>query len=334
MKKIIYIFCFCSFFNSFTQQSFNDYANFHPLGDDPNVRLLSSLVKQETILFEANPILKLSFYNNFMKGLMNEDKHTKAWYLSFKPQIRMYTDESLPVKTPSYRIFFGTQHLYALTAKDDMSAKFLGYMVESGHYSNGQSGCAFSDEFKDGTSECNDVYKTITSSTDLSKILNRRSGNFSTNLTKIIVSLKNYKLNDDLLPKESQSINVGYTLYHDRFLGVGDFGGFTDNDIKIYGRYRFLGEYEFMRTFKKNSQKRYILKQKIEYISNPHNSVNPLRMETVFKIYPFAKSKSIGIIASYIYGHDNYNFRFVDSGHQVALGITWDKFPPFTLKGL
>ena len=96
------------------QKSFNDYAKFYPIGDDPNIRFITSYVKQEDILFEANPVLKLSFYNNFVKGLINEDKHTQAWYISFKPQIRMYTDNSLPIKTPSYRIFLGTQHLFNL----------------------------------------------------------------------------------------------------------------------------------------------------------------------------------------------------------------------------
>ena len=332
MKKIIYLLILGSFASIYGQKSFNDYAKFYPIGDDPNIRLLTSYTKQEAILFEANPLLRLSFYNNFMKGLLNENKHTQAWYISFKPQLRMYTDNSLPVKTPSYRTFIGTQHLYSINVDDEISKKFWGFSLESGHYSNGQSGCAFSEDFSDGTSECDNVYSTINSSTNLSEILNRRSGNFSTNLTKIVLNYRTYILDDDFLPKQSHSINFGYTLYHDKFLGVGDFGGYSNEDITIYGKHRFIGEYEIMNVFKKNTEKRYTVKQKIEFITNPHNSVEPLRLETMLSIYPFPKSKSLGILFSYIYGHDNYNYRFLDSGSQISIGITWSQFPPFTLK--
>ena len=332
MKKIIYLLIFSSFASIYGQNSFNDYAKFYPIGDNSNIRLLTSYTLQETILFEANPLLRLSFYNNFTKGLLNKDTHTQAWYLSFKPQLRMYTDNSLPIKTPTYRVFFGTQHFYNVT--DETSKKLLGFSLESGHYSNGQSGCAFSEDFADETSECDAIYTTINSSTNLSEILNRRSGNFSTNLTKIILNYRTYTLNNNSLPEKSHSISLGYTLYHDKFLGVGSFGGYSDEDITIYGKHRFIGEYEFMTVFNKNTEKRYTLKQKIEYINNPHNSVEPLRLETLLSIYLFPKSKSLGLLFSYIYGHDNYNYRFLDSGSQMSIGVTWDQFPSFALKGL
>jgi hypothetical protein len=304
------------------QSSFNDYAQIYPIGEDPNIRHMSSYSNKETILFEANPVLRLSVYNNFMKGLLNGDTHTQAWYLSFRPQLRMYTDNSLPVRTPSYRIFLATQHLFKLN-----NTNFLGFSIESGHYSNGQDGCAFNENFGDGTNQCNSIYDTITKSTDLSEILNRKSGNFSTNLTEIILNYRSYKLDDDDSPRQMSSVNIGYTLYHNKFLGVGDFGGFTNNDIKLYGRHRFLLGLEFMNVLKKHNT-RYSIKQNIELIHKPHNSVNPLRFETVLTIYPFEKSKAIGFFGTYISGHDNFNFRFVDSGNQFSVGITWSQFPP------
>lgn len=335
MKKLLYIFAIITVWNTNAQfqKSFGDYAQFYPIGDDPNIRLLSSYTKQETILFEANPILRLSFYNNMIHSLL-EEKHPQAWYLSFKPQLRMYTENSLPVKTPSYRIFFGTQHLFAIPAKEDLVANFLGFSLESGHYSNGQNGCAFSDEFSDGSSDCQKVYKTITPSTNLSTLLNRRNANFSTNMTKIILNYRTYKLGEDYHPKKLHTINIGYVLYHNKFLGLGNFGGYTYEDIQLYGKHRFLGEYEYMKIYENNTNKRYTLKQKLEYIHNPHNWVEPFRLESIFSIYPFNKSKSLGFLVSYIYGHDNYNYRFVDSGHQVSLGITWSQFPPIALKNL
>ena len=333
MKHLILFFVsilFCITLSA--QKSFNDYIQSYPIGEDPNIRLMTSYTKQENILFEANPILRLSVYNNFIKKLMDENKkHTQAWYVSFRPQLRMYTDNSLPVRTPSYRIFLATQHLFRLKTAKDYNVKFWGFSIESGHYSNGQDGCAFSEDFADEAMQCDSIYNTITSSTKLSNILNRRSGNFSTDLTELIFNYRTYKLDDENIPLQMHSFNLGYILYHDKFLGIGNFGGFTENDIKIYGRHRFLAGYEFMKVLKKFKEIRYSIKQNFELIHKPHNSVKPLRSESMLTIYPFPKSKALGFFLSYIYGHDNYNFRFVDSGHQGTFGISWNQFPPIQL---
>jgi hypothetical protein len=331
MKRLIaiLIMLYCSV--AFGQKSFYDYAQFLPIGEDPNIRLMSSYAKQETILFEANPIVRFSIYNNFMKGLMNDKKHTQAWYVSFRPQLRMYTDNSLPVRTPSYRVFLGTQHLFRLNTSNSLSHNFWGFSLESGHYSNGQDGSAFSESFPDGSSQSDSVFSLIKPSTNLSEILNRRSGNFSTNLTEVIFNFRTYKLDDDNIPKQLHSFNLGYVLYHNRFLGIGNFGGFTQNDIKLYGRHRLIFGYEFMKVLSKLDIKRFSIKQYFEITSKPHQSVNPIRSESIISFYPFPKSKALGFFLTYIYGHDNYNFRFVDSGHQVTFGLTWSQFPPFNL---
>lgn len=99
---ILVLFLLLSFCSANAQIGFNDYAQFYPIGEDPNIRFMTSYTKEETILFEANPTVRFGFYNNFMKGLMNSKKHTQAWYTSFRSQLRMYTDNSKPVKTPSY----------------------------------------------------------------------------------------------------------------------------------------------------------------------------------------------------------------------------------------
>ncbi len=319
----------------FGQISFNNYTQFYPIGDDPNIRIMSSYTTQETTVFEANPIIRYSFYNNFQKGLLdNENVHTQAWYVSFRPQLRMFTDTSLPVRTPSYRGLIGTQHLFRLKTQNVLNQKFWGFSFESGHYSNGQDGSAFSELFADGSPQSDSLYNLINSSTILSEILNRRSGNFSTNLTEIIVNFRSYKLDDDYIPKQQHSFNVGYTLYHNLFLGIGNFGGFSSNDIKLYGRHRFLLGYEFMKVLEKLNYIRFSLKQNFVFIQKPHESVNPLRSESIITVYPFKKSNALGFFFSYIYGHDNYNFRFVDSGNQVTFGVTWSQFPPFTMTGI
>lgn len=323
---LIPLLAFCT---NIMSQSFNDYAQYYPIGEDSNIRLMTNMSDKETILFEANPVLNLSLQNNFIKGLLDESQtHTEAWYVSFQPQLRMFTDNSLPVKTPSYKIFLSTQHLFRLNVTSNENHQFLGFLVQSGHYSNGQDGCAFSPDFKDGAPECDSIFNTFQSTTNLSEILNRRTGNFSTNITKLILNYRSYQLDEDNVAQRMYGLQLGYTLFHDRFLGIGSFGGYSDNDIQIYGKHRFSIRFKFMKVLKQHNDLRYSLTQKLSYIHKPHDDVNQIRAETKATIYPFAQSKTIGFFISYIYGHDNYNYRFVDDGHQFTCGITWSQFPP------
>lgn len=310
-----------------------NHGQHYPIAENPNIRyMFSSHTSRETILFEANPTVRFSIYNNFEEGLLTHPKHTQAWYVAARPQLRMYTEDSKPVKTPSYRVNFGTQHLFRLLNNKHTTWKhYAGFSLETGHYSNGQAGCAFSTDFADASMGCDSIYSLINSATNLSEILNRKSGNFSTNQTELILNYRIYKLDVNGYPGKMHSFNLGYNLYHNRLLGVFDFGGYSDNDIKIYGRHRYLLGYECMVAFKDNGVSRLSIKQNLEIIQGAHHEVNPIRSQSKFTFYPFPISKVLGFFVSYIYGHDNYNFRFVDSGHQVTFGVTWDQFPPLIL---
>ena len=343
MKNILLFLYFTLSFSSIViaQKNFNDYAQFYPIGEDPTIRYMSSYVKQENILFEANPTVRYSVYNNVMRGLMEEYKHTQAWYVSFRPQLRMYNENSFPIKTPSYKMFLGTQHLFRIKT-NKVSAKiqeFVGFSFETGHYSNGQEGCAFSTLYADESKECDSIYKAITSSSNLSEMLNRKNGNFSTNLSELILNYRWYRLDKNNEPKEMHSVNAGYTLYHKRAFGLVNFGGYSDQDIKIFGQNRFSIGYEYMEVFKDGEGVRISFKQNVEFIQGAHKQVNPIRTETIFTVYPFVNYKkfivrpiAIGLFISYVYGHDNYNYRLVDSGHQITCGISWTQFPPFVMK--
>lgn len=314
--------------------AFKGFTEIYPFGEDPNIRYMTSYTPQETILFEANPIMRYSIYNDFMEGLMSSDiTNTQGWYIAFKPQLRMYNSRSKPVKMPSYRILLGTQHLFKIPYSSRHTALFWGFSLESGHYSNGQDRSSFSEEYEDDSVEGNAIYETITPSTRLSDILNRNSGNFSTNLSELQVNFRKYALDGDYVGSKGFSITAGYMLYHNYFLGIGDFGGYTDNDIALYGRNRYSLSGEYMHVIQDTRLKgmRYTVRQAFEYIDNPHQSVEKLRAETTFTVYPFRRSKALGILASYIYGHDNYNYRFVDHGNQLSIGIVWSQFPPIQL---
>ncbi|PKL81998.1 MAG: hypothetical protein CVV24_12355, partial [Ignavibacteriae bacterium HGW-Ignavibacteriae-3] len=304
MVKKILLFALCVYYNASAQSSFIDYAPFYPIGEDSNIRLMTSYTKQESILFEANPMVRFSVYNNFVHGLMNNYSHAQAWYISIRSQIRMYSENSLPIKTPSYRAFLGTQHLFRLFP-DNPSYKiehFLGFSLESGHYSNGQTGCAFSADYDDKTAGCDSIYSLINPSTNLSEMLNRRNGNFSTNLTELVINYRKYFLDVNNIPQVMHSLSLGLVLYHDKIFGIGNIGGYSANDIKIYGRYRYSLGYEYLRVLGDGAMGRFSFKQNIELIKGAHKFVNPVRCESTFTYYPFISSESLGFFISYVFG--------------------------------
>lgn len=323
--------------DSWAQQNDNHFLQFYPFAETPNIRYITSYRKDEKLLFEANPTVYYSFVNNFYKRFVNSTDDTTAFavYAHWEPHLRMYDQSSKPVKTPSSRIFLGTQFLFKLKPPaNPRKENFAGFMVESGHYSNGQSRGAFSEAVADQTPANDSVYALITHQTNLSKILNRNSGNFSTNLTKILVGFRRYTFDDDNKPNKMHAVHMGVTHYHDRFWGIFDFGGYTEQDIRIYGKWRYHFGYEYMRVFKSICHKswRITFSHNMEVIQGAHPWVNPYRSETMVNLFPFQSAQGFGFTFSFIAGHDNYNYHFVDSVRQFTAGITWSLFPPFTMR--
>ena len=169
----------------------------------------------------------------------------------------------------------------------------------------------------------------------MSNILNRESGNFSTNFTELDINYKTVKFDENFVPLSSITFRLGWNRFHNNLLYLFDIGGFTKEDINIYGRNRFkigveklfsLSANNYLR--KKLNFDRVSLSFDHEYIYKPHPFVNPSRLELT--AVSFLKN-DVGFFISGIYGHDNYNYRFVDSGFQLFLGITFDVFPPFEM---
>ncbi len=307
-----------------------DLLHLYPIGDESNIMYKTSYSTQERILFEANPIVRLSFYNQFADRMTANpfQRKASALYINFKPQLRMYQSDSYPVKMPSYKIQLSFQHLWFLD-----NGNFLTAGIETGHYSNGQNGSAFSDKFEDGSPQGDSIYGTITPQTNLSTILNRKSANFSTNLTELLFQYRiNRYDNNKKWPKNVWTFNGGINFYHDRFWGIFPFGGYSDNDIRIYGNVRYNFGVSFSHAGLDGPGKatplRWTLSEKMELIQGAHSSVNPLRSVTSFTFYPSWQLRAFGIFTSLTIGHDDYNYRFVDSGTQFGIGISWDCWLP------
>lgn len=257
----------------------------------------------------------------------------------------MFSDSSLPVKTPSYDISLGYQALLDVNILNcDTNNKnvreFFGYAFESGHYSNGQSFGMFykrnldgtKQSFRDGSKENDSIYSNINSNTDLSEILNRENGEFSTNYLNVKLSYKYFNLGKNNFYTNMHSISFGMNVYQNSFLFFipTKTGGIEERDKSIYGTKIFKIEYEYLHNF--NEKFQLSTQLKYEGINGAHETVNPHRFEGIISLYPFPIgcldfSENIGVSFSLIRGHDNYNIRFVDSGNQFAIGLNWRVLP-------
>ncbi|PPK95744.1 hypothetical protein LY01_01337 [Nonlabens xylanidelens] len=324
MNKILLIALFLTSFISYAQRDkHRRFKEYYPISIRPDLSVGLGNNEYEEILLEARPVVYYGIYNDLRKAL-NKDTITNgdAVYLSFQPQFRIYNEDSKPVKTPSYKLLIGWQKIIK-TNEDN----FFTAAIESGHYSNGQAESAFSTEFDDNSEESIALYNSFTDDTDLAKLLNRSGGNFSTNLTRLSVNYRFNTFNEVNIPQKIHSFTATYQLYHNKFLGFADFGGYNPEDIDILGRHQLEFGYEFTSHLKKM---RYTLSQQFNYTIGSHPSSVPYRSETSGILYPW--NSDLGILAQFSIGRDDYNYRFLDDFARFKIGITWDWFTPFVVK--
>lgn len=299
------------------------FKDYYPISKRPYLSGGIGNNPYERIIFDAKPVVYYGIYNDIREALSKDTiVPGDAVYINLQPHLRLYNENSKPVKTPSYKAFLGWQRI--LSTRNN---NFFTAALESGHYSNGQTGAAFSTAFEDGTEGGNAAYDRITDDTNLAEILNRDNGNFSTNLTRLSL---NYRINrfDSLAkPTKIHSFTLTYQLYHDKFLGLFSFGGYNPNDIDLYGRHRLELTYGYTGYLKKA---RYSIEQEVYLHFGRHPSADFYRSETRGLFYPW--DNDFGFFAEFSFGFDDYNYRFVDSYPRLSFGMTWDWFTPFVVK--
>lgn len=298
------------------------YRQYLPINTHAQLSSLSSGTELETILFDARPIARYHVYNDMSKKNLRVESVGRAFYVSFRPHLRMYNSQSNPVRTPSYKIALGSQWS-KLFHKSNTRAQQLAISLESGHYSNGQPNCFLSDQILDGTPACDSLYQTIANGEDIASLVNRSSGNFSTNWTELILQYKWVKADpENYAENMSHSLRLGYTHYHDRFIIFGKFGGYSENDIKLYGSHFFHGFYEYNSYFMFNDKPvDFLASQSFDLLTNADPRIPKLRAVTKVVLFPFGSD--LGVFAAVINGRDNYNIRFVDDVTQFQIGLTW-----------
>lgn len=306
------------------QQAFDmsNFKDYYPISKRTYFSAGLGNNEYETILLDAEPVVYYSIYNNIYSALnKKENRPGHAVYISFQPKLRIYNENSKPIKTPSYKALVGWQPIIRTSPTN-----FFTLAIETGHYSNGQSQSAFNAIVADGSEESMELYETITDDTDLAAILNRRSGNFSTNFTRLSV---NFRFNNAKTTTETlkiHSVTATYQVYHDKFMGVFNFGGYNPKDIELYSRHRIEAKYDYTSYYK---EIRYTFEQQTYVHFGIHPSTTPFRSETRAIVYPW--DTNLGFFAQFTAGFDDYNYRFVDHFPRVSFGLTWDWFTPFVV---
>ncbi|WP_334055900.1 hypothetical protein [Polaribacter sp. P097] len=303
-------------------------SELYPIGEDASVNFnfTNKSAIDEAILFEAKPIVRYSFYNNIKDRLLvDKPKNASTTYAIFSPHLRMYNENSAPVRMPSYKVALGFQQVWKLKESKRLTANMISFLIENGHYSNGQSGCAFSSDYSDGSVPCNSIYQTINNNQNinLSDLVNRENGHFQTNFTTLYL---NHRINTK--SNKSISYSFGYTLYHKNMFLLFDLGGYSDNDIQVYGKHRFYFDAEFSFKFCNNTYG--VLQQKLALINGSHQSITNYRSNTSFSVFPFDITKNFGFKIAYIRGFDDYNLRFVDNVDQLTVGVVFSPFGIFS----
>ena len=295
-------------------QNRNPFKSYLPIMDNTSFSWRSPMNKNEALVFDAQPTLYYQFFNTYL----NQEKRNKhAIYAIFKTHIRMFQGESFPIKTPSYKGFFGYQHSFK------WGNNHFNLALETGHYSNGQSGCAWAENIKDGTDECKVARAAISDQDDLAKLLNRSSGNFATNLTRFSIQYVIPKIKESATKdlELAHRFTLGYSKNHKAFAFPFNFSS-GKGDIQIIGNQTISLSSESF--FSLNENFDLSIKNKLDYIDDVHPSINPWRYNFTVNFFP--KEWVTAFFMAFTSGHDNYNYRIVDSGNQFSVGVRWDLF--------
>ena len=311
------IITFCliiSFSVALEAQKRNPFNSYLPIMESSSISWRSPMNKNENIVFDLQPTLYYQFYNTYSN---QEGLDKQAVYANFKSHLRMYNENSLPVKTPSYKAFLGYQRSFS------WSKNQLNIAIETGHYSNGQSRCAWDASVADGSEECQAAYRAINDDTDLADIYNRNSGNFSINLSQLIVQFVIPRVDETKLRDAAIAHRFTLTLGRndEAFALLFDFSG-KEDDIQLVGDNFINIETESF--FSPNEKLDFSLKNELEYVNGVHASINPWRYTFSVNVFPLEWVTAFYV--AYTTGHDNYNYRIVDSGNQISVGVRWDLF--------
>lgn len=210
--------------------------------------------------------------------------------------IRMYQEESVPVRTPSYKPQITLYYLL----NEKTSCQNLSLYGRAAHHSNGQEGVFF---FDDGS-------------------VNLKSGSFATNYLELGFIKTNINNRFNAYPFFKTSFEIHPT-------------GFIQNELDgIYSQYRWHNAFSISKLALEKNQKdsrkpNISIKGETTWMFGEYNSLNafsPERFNLRLTFYYHPKFlEDIGLFVQYYHGSDYYNMYFDHRLDMLRFGLMTEK---------
>ena len=308
--------------------------------EDPNPTAVHALdrsyvfvsVPTSGLTFEAWLAPHLPFWQNLQEradSLLSAEPGTRVWArsLSATPMVRlrMYNEVSNPVRTPSYmprgqvQAFrmrnLSTSPDERLRNRGPIEVVTLTGMV--GHHSNGQDGCLFADEIRDGDGECQ-APGNPPSEHGTEGPVNKTNGSFSTNYLRAGVDYERMRLENNRSKRQAKV--GGFVEWHP--VGFLKAGAIDENLHALYGPLRVEGHMEFVRSDWQFCGAARALASALWIHDGPPDV--PAVALTLEAACVFRRT-GWGIFVRGYRGQDYYNLGFLESIARLQVGVTWDQ---------
>ena len=249
--------------------------------------------------------------------------------LSMIVNLRQTTENSAPVRTPSYmprgRVTFVRTEA-SLTAPNftgrlAASTQWVFEVTPIGHYSNGQDGCLFVGQ--DAAKDCTFAAPVA----DSALVVNRKDGSFSTHYIEGAVARRWLTWDDKTLDSGSTrhgaaSIATAFVRVRDYSLYSGIGGGMEADLRRLYGTLRVRAGAEYTAETQSGPSGPWWISGWVE-AGNGRAPNDVTRLRTSLELgKTFDAMGGTGVFARWYTGHDDYNLGFLQKINVLQIGIT------------
>jgi hypothetical protein len=307
------------------------------------------------LVFEAQVAPDVRIVDSFARALprvLQPDRprvFAYSAYGTFLLRVRMFDEDSNPVRTPSYMPKGTVQLAWMrnLSTVDPVKRRstfiegpvemWLVHAIPFGHHSNGQNGCLFTDEAR-VAGEC----VPVSPGPPGPRVVNTENGSFSTNYVRAGLNYRRlYPRGDDpadIRPLTRREWGVGGAV---ELHPTGYVGGSISDELRpLYGATRLRGTADVVAgnwrapvpLLKRVTCGRAWTEATIEYIHGAASAVDPVTVSAEAACMPAGWGGS-GVFVRYYRGQDYYNAAFLEHIQRVQVGITFlhGKFLGFAL---
>lgn len=289
------------------------------------------------VIFEAQIAPRIIIKDSIGKAtsqLFDKKAPVWGWQASATPMVRlrMFNQISDPVRTPSY-MPKGTIQIarfasgYSESGNDRRVSMWLIDVIPFGHHSNGQDGCLFTSQIRDGEN-CIDQ-------PGLPRMVNKHDGSFSTNYIEANVFFGRLHLGPRKAAGELVTNFEWRAGLLTQFNPKGYVGGSIDDELApLYGQTR-VGT-EVMAAWRNVGYfGRIETGGRLQYLVNTPAGLHPVIVSIQLTALP-RQWGGAGGFARYYVGQDYYNLGFAENISRVEFGFALQQasFLSFKLAGL